>query len=521
MQIILADECTEAEGRAWHMKHFCCSECERQLGGQRYIMRDGRPFCLPCFDAMFAEYCDSCGEPIGVDQGQMSHEGQHWHATEHCFCCHTCRTSLLGRPFLPRRGAIYCSIACSKGEPPTPSDSSGPGLRIPRQPRNNRAPKPPSPTGSSTPPPSPSRRPMPSISPTISSPSSPPGMLVQSGQYSRHHSLPRSSPPVRSPKMGRRALQRSPKPSPSIPGTPTPSEAISGPQSECGVPSAEDVANRGMHNAPPSPAGKGLDRVLLERNLERLLCERTNPQTSPDLERLLHARDRSREPLHLADLALSLDDWQTSPVPPEREDSVKKEQNNDQFNQNDIETPQHNSLPPETEPIQFIPNSGNTTPNGRGSTPDSPQRKGKGILSVRFQGDNEAFEADEADNCTNDSSRFPRSRSYSGGRSRHGDSMERRRPKKTSSDSHMGPGSSRQNTEDDTISYCSTCSSSSSSDDLAYELPPRRAYGGVRISYVPNDALANARRKLNSSNSGPRSPVKKQLDDKEKNCIIS
>lgn len=152
LQIILADECTEAEGRAWHMKHFACSECERQLGGQRYIMRDGRPYCLHCFDAMFAEYCDSCGEPIGVDQGQMSHEGQHWHATEHCFCCHTCRTSLLGRPFLPRRGAIYCSIACSKGEPPTPSDSSGPGTRLPRQQPRNRPPRPPSPNESSTPP---------------------------------------------------------------------------------------------------------------------------------------------------------------------------------------------------------------------------------------------------------------------------------------------------------------------------------------------------------------------------------
>jgi hypothetical protein len=34
-QIILADECTEAEGRAWHMKHFACFECDKQLGGQR------------------------------------------------------------------------------------------------------------------------------------------------------------------------------------------------------------------------------------------------------------------------------------------------------------------------------------------------------------------------------------------------------------------------------------------------------------------------------------------------------
>uniref|UniRef100_A0A2P2HYN0 Prickle-like protein 2 n=3 Tax=Hirondellea gigas TaxID=1518452 RepID=A0A2P2HYN0_9CRUS len=124
-EIILADECTEAEGRAWHMKHFACFDCDARLGGQRYIMRDGRPYCLQCFDSMFAEYCDTCGHPIGVDQGQMTHEGQHWHATESCFCCHTCQSSLLGRPFLPRRGSIFCSIACSKGEPPTPSDSNG------------------------------------------------------------------------------------------------------------------------------------------------------------------------------------------------------------------------------------------------------------------------------------------------------------------------------------------------------------------------------------------------------------
>uniref|UniRef100_A0A182QDT9 Protein prickle n=1 Tax=Anopheles farauti TaxID=69004 RepID=A0A182QDT9_9DIPT len=134
LQIILADECTEAEGRAWHIKHFACFECDKQLGGQRYIMRDGKPYCLHCFDAMFAEYCDYCSEPIGVDQGQMSHDGQHWHATDQCFACSTCRCSLLGRPFLPRRGEIYCSIACSKGEPPTPSDGSLPALMH----RNNR-----------------------------------------------------------------------------------------------------------------------------------------------------------------------------------------------------------------------------------------------------------------------------------------------------------------------------------------------------------------------------------------------
>ncbi|XP_061720709.1 protein prickle isoform X1 [Cydia pomonella] len=167
-EIILADECTEAEGRAWHMKHFACAECSRQLGGQRYIMREARPYCLPCFDGCFAEYCDACGEPVGVDQGQMSHEGQHWHATERCFACHTCRASLLGRPFLPRKGAIFCSIACSKGEPPTPSDSSGPGPRPPRAPRPRRPPSP------KSPPVTPQREP----SPHIDADSEPSGSLA-------------------------------------------------------------------------------------------------------------------------------------------------------------------------------------------------------------------------------------------------------------------------------------------------------------------------------------------------------
>uniref|UniRef100_A0A4W4DZ71 Prickle homolog 3 n=1 Tax=Electrophorus electricus TaxID=8005 RepID=A0A4W4DZ71_ELEEL len=122
-EIILADECTEAEGRHWHMRHFCCFECEAALGGQRYIMRESRPYCCSCYESLYAEYCDTCGEHIGIDQGQMTYEGQHWHASEACFCCAHCRLHLLGRPFLPRGGLIFCSRSCSLGEDPNNSDS--------------------------------------------------------------------------------------------------------------------------------------------------------------------------------------------------------------------------------------------------------------------------------------------------------------------------------------------------------------------------------------------------------------
>uniref|UniRef100_A0A8D2IT66 Prickle planar cell polarity protein 3 n=1 Tax=Varanus komodoensis TaxID=61221 RepID=A0A8D2IT66_VARKO len=122
-EIIFADECTEAEGRHWHMRHFCCFECEEALGGQRYIMRQSRPYCCHCYESFYAEYCDACGEHIGIDQGQMTYEGQHWHANDACFSCSRCHQPLLGKPFLPKQGQIFCSRACSLGEDPNGSDS--------------------------------------------------------------------------------------------------------------------------------------------------------------------------------------------------------------------------------------------------------------------------------------------------------------------------------------------------------------------------------------------------------------
>ena len=79
-------------------------------------MRASRPYCCTCFESLYAEPCDSCGRPIGVDQGQMSHDSRHWHATDTCFSCRTCGQSLIGQPFLPRFGRLYCSATCSETE---------------------------------------------------------------------------------------------------------------------------------------------------------------------------------------------------------------------------------------------------------------------------------------------------------------------------------------------------------------------------------------------------------------------
>ena len=48
----------------------------------------------------------------------MAHGSQHWHASEKCFSCFTCGLSLLGKPFLPKNGEIFCSASCSRGIAP-------------------------------------------------------------------------------------------------------------------------------------------------------------------------------------------------------------------------------------------------------------------------------------------------------------------------------------------------------------------------------------------------------------------
>ncbi|KAK2526624.1 Prickle4 [Columba guinea] len=125
-QLIFMEECIEAEGRRWHLEHFCCLECDVPLRGQRYVMTSGRPCCCSCFESLFAEPCQACGDPIGADSEEATHQGLRWHARAACFCCSRCRQPLRGQPLVCRRGRLFCSETCSLGRDAssTTSDSS-------------------------------------------------------------------------------------------------------------------------------------------------------------------------------------------------------------------------------------------------------------------------------------------------------------------------------------------------------------------------------------------------------------
>ncbi|XP_053102160.1 prickle-like protein 4 isoform X2 [Hemicordylus capensis] len=112
-QLIFTSECMEAEGMRWHEEHFCCLECDLPLGARRYVMKGGQPCCCACFESLYADICQACGEIIGVDSEQATLQGQHWHAKAACFCCSLCQKALLGQLVTIHNGRLFCSEVCS------------------------------------------------------------------------------------------------------------------------------------------------------------------------------------------------------------------------------------------------------------------------------------------------------------------------------------------------------------------------------------------------------------------------
>lgn len=450
-EIIFADECTEAEGRAWHMRHFCCFECDRQLGGERYVMRDGRPFCLHCFDATFAEYCDSCGDPIGVDQGQMSHEGQHWHATESCFRCHACHIPLLGRPFLPRKGLIYCSVHCSK---------------VGEQSGNNRRNKPPGSSYSSEGHPSSPLVPRSPLVPYRNAPSSDPLICKNLCQDVETHTDTMSSDKKDSLSSEEKSLE------------------------------VDKSSMNGRSREPINMSDLTIDALMAKSPQVFVQVVEEIQEQRKDRSRYHHRRTTA----HFSMPDLTRDTGSATPPPDSPTKDVADMQSNTGTSSGTVSS--------KKLIVRFSPSTAKLPP----SSEDEEQK----TLSQKVERSSSSSCAGSEETYTKNKIPIPSSNKRNSGvlRSRsYGDTSEL--------ESHYQQGQSteyrcRQNDDD----RCSTCSSSSSEDD-PYELPPRRAYGGVRISYVSNDALAVARQRSGTLQSSGAKSLRRRRKHDDKNCIVS
>ncbi|XP_058801715.1 transforming growth factor beta-1-induced transcript 1 protein isoform X1 [Phymastichus coffea] len=104
--LIFSGDYTKAMNKDWHSSHFCCWQCDESLTGQRYVLRDEHPYCIKCYESVFANGCEECHKIIGIDSKDLSYKDKHWH--EACFLCSRCRVSLVDKQFGSKVDKIYC-----------------------------------------------------------------------------------------------------------------------------------------------------------------------------------------------------------------------------------------------------------------------------------------------------------------------------------------------------------------------------------------------------------------------------
>ncbi|XP_011874806.1 PREDICTED: uncharacterized protein LOC105565871 [Vollenhovia emeryi] len=111
-ELIFVREYTVAEGHNYHVKHFCCWDCDMPLAGQQYITENDRPLCLPCYQKSYAKTCAACNVVIAADQQGVAIKDLNFHATQVCFCCYSCKKNLLNGRMAVKKDKLFCSKEC-------------------------------------------------------------------------------------------------------------------------------------------------------------------------------------------------------------------------------------------------------------------------------------------------------------------------------------------------------------------------------------------------------------------------
>ncbi|XP_049733965.1 filamin-binding LIM protein 1 [Elephas maximus indicus] len=94
----------EAMKKQYHAQCFMCRTCRRQLAGQSFYQKDGRPLCEPCYQDTL-EKCGKCAEV--VRDHIIRALGQAFHPS--CFTCVTCARCIGDESFaLDSQNEVYC-----------------------------------------------------------------------------------------------------------------------------------------------------------------------------------------------------------------------------------------------------------------------------------------------------------------------------------------------------------------------------------------------------------------------------
>nr|XP_026486022.1 PDZ and LIM domain protein Zasp isoform X1 [Vanessa tameamea] len=101
-------DCLNAIGKHFHPECFSCVYCQKLFGNNPFFLEDGLPYCEADWNELFTTKCFACGFPVEAGDRWVEALNNNYHSQ--CFNCTVCKKNLEGQSFFAKGGRPFCKM---------------------------------------------------------------------------------------------------------------------------------------------------------------------------------------------------------------------------------------------------------------------------------------------------------------------------------------------------------------------------------------------------------------------------
>ncbi|CAK1553547.1 unnamed protein product [Leptosia nina] len=102
-------DCLNAIGKHFHPECFSCVYCGKLFGNNPFFLEDGLPYCEADWNELFTTKCFACGFPVEAGDRWVEALNNNYHSQ--CFNCTVCKKNLEGQSFFAKGGRPFFSLS--------------------------------------------------------------------------------------------------------------------------------------------------------------------------------------------------------------------------------------------------------------------------------------------------------------------------------------------------------------------------------------------------------------------------
>ncbi|XP_037046737.1 PDZ and LIM domain protein Zasp isoform X2 [Bradysia coprophila] len=99
-------DCLNAIGKHYHPECFVCTYCGKLFGNSPFFLEEGQAYCEADWNELFTTKCFACGFPVEAGDRWVEALSHNYHSQ--CFNCTMCKKNLEGQSFFAKGGRPYC-----------------------------------------------------------------------------------------------------------------------------------------------------------------------------------------------------------------------------------------------------------------------------------------------------------------------------------------------------------------------------------------------------------------------------